>query len=71
MSGGGGIAELESGDLPLAGKETSVLDTGETEGYFSDGGQSDTDARSGRRKLRLPQLHSGSEDLLRRSVLAS
>ncbi|XP_044078659.1 protein Jade-1 isoform X2 [Siniperca chuatsi] len=65
----GGIAGLGSVDLPLTGKET--LDTAETDGYFSDGEQSDTDTRSGGRKLRLPQLHSGNEDLLRRSVLAS
>lgn len=71
FTGGGGIAELESVGLPLTGKDRSVLDTGETDGYFSDGEQSDTDTRSGRRKLRLPQLHSGNEDLLRRSVLAS
>lgn len=62
---------LESMDLPLAGKSTSLLDTAETDGYYSDGEQSDSDMRSGRRKLRLPQLHSGNEDLLRRSVLAS
>lgn len=68
---GGGLAELESVDLPLTGKDTSMLDTAETDGYFSDGEQSDTDTRSGRRKLHLPQLHSGNEDLLRRSVLAS
>lgn len=58
-------------DLPLTGKEMSLLDTAETDGYFSDGEQSDSDMRSGRRKLRLSQLHSGNEDLLRRSVLAS
>lgn len=62
---------LESVDLPLTGKDTSLLDAAETDGYFSDGEQSDTDTRSGGRKLRLPQLHSGNEDLLRRSVLAS
>ncbi|KAM8741925.1 protein Jade-1 isoform 2-T2 [Acanthopagrus schlegelii] len=71
FSGGGGISGLESVDLPLTGKETSLLDAAETDGYFSDGEQSDTDTRSGGRKLRLPQLHSGNEDLLRRSVLAS
>lgn len=71
FTGGGGIAGLGSVDLPLAGKDTSLLDTAETDGYFSDGEQSDTDTRSGGRKLRLPQLHSGNEDLLRRSVLAS
>uniref|UniRef100_UPI0037E87DF6 protein Jade-1 n=1 Tax=Semicossyphus pulcher TaxID=241346 RepID=UPI0037E87DF6 len=69
FSGGGGIAGLESANLPL--KDTSLLDTVETDGYYSDGEQSDTDTRSSRRKLRLPQLHSGNEDLLRRSVLAS
>ncbi|XP_017275370.1 protein Jade-1 isoform X2 [Kryptolebias marmoratus] len=67
----GGIGGLESMDLPLAGKSTSLLDAAETDGYYSDGEQSDSDMRSGRRKLRLPQLHSGNEDLLRRSVLAS
>lgn len=71
FSGGGGIAELESADVPLTGKGLSVMDTADTDGYFSDGEQSDIDTRSGRRKLRLPQLHSGNEDLLRRSVLAS
>ncbi|TMS14469.1 E3 ubiquitin-protein ligase Jade-2 [Larimichthys crocea] len=71
FTGGGGIAGLGSVDLPLAGKDMSLLDTAETDGYFSDGEQSDTDTRSGGRKLRLPQLHSGNEDLLRRSVLAS
>ncbi|KAG8008522.1 Protein Jade-1, partial [Nibea albiflora] len=71
FTGGGGIAGLGSVGLPLAGKDTSLLDAAETDGYFSDGEQSDTDTRSGGRKLRLPQLHSGNEDLLRRSVLAS
>lgn len=71
FSGGGGIAGLESVGLPLTRKDTSLLDAAETDGYFSDGEQSDTDTRSGGRKLRLPQLHSGNEDLLRRSVLAS
>ncbi|XP_061596514.1 protein Jade-1 [Cololabis saira] len=69
--GRGGIGGLVSMDLALAGKDISLLDTAETDGYFSDGEQSDSDTRSGGRKLRLPQLHSGSEDLLRRSVLAS
>ncbi|KAF7670376.1 hypothetical protein LDENG_00228500 [Lucifuga dentata] len=57
--------------LSRQGKEASLLDTAETDRYFSDGEQSDSDMRSGGRKLRLPQLHSGNEDLLRRSVLAS
>ncbi|XP_040007236.1 protein Jade-1 isoform X1 [Xiphias gladius] len=69
ISGGGSAAGLESMDL--TGKDMSLLDTAETDGYFSDGEQSDSDTRSGGRKLRLPQLHSGNEDLLRRSVLAS
>lgn len=59
-----------SSNLPLS-KDTSLLDATETDGYYSDAEQSDSDTRSGGRKLRLPQLHSGSEDLLRRSVLAS
>ncbi|KAA8586652.1 hypothetical protein FQN60_000488, partial [Etheostoma spectabile] len=67
VSGGGGIAGLETVGLPLTGKDISLLDAAETDGYFSDGEQSDSDTRSGRRKLRLPQLHSGNEDLLRRS----
>ncbi|XP_077447611.1 protein Jade-1 isoform X2 [Stigmatopora argus] len=42
------------------------------DGYFSDGEQSDLDARpGGARKLCLPPLRSGNEDLLRRSVMAS
>ncbi|KAM9348078.1 protein Jade-1 [Symphorus nematophorus] len=69
--GRGFSGALEAVDLPLTGKDTSLLDAAETDGYFSDGEQSDTDTRSGRRKLRLPQLHSGNEDLLRTSVLAS
>ncbi|XP_044225854.1 protein Jade-1 [Thunnus albacares] len=64
----GGVAE--SMDLPFTAKDAS-LDTAETDGYFSDGEQSDLDTRSGGRKLRLPQLHSGNEDLLRMGVLAS
>ncbi|KAJ7997149.1 hypothetical protein DPEC_G00225960 [Dallia pectoralis] len=48
---------------------SSPLDP-ETDGYFSDGEQSDSDTRSSGRKLRLAKLHSGNEDLLRRSVLA-
>ncbi|KAM9729335.1 protein Jade-1 isoform 2-T2 [Menidia menidia] len=67
----GGVGGRESADLPLAGKEASLLDTADTDGYFTDGEQSDSETRSGGRKLRLPQLHSGNEDLLRRSVLAS
>ncbi|CAJ1063476.1 protein Jade-1 isoform X2 [Xyrichtys novacula] len=67
--GGGGLGGLESTNL--TGNNTSLLDAAETDGYFSDGEQSDTDTHSGGRKLHLPQLHSGNEDLLRRSVLAS
>ncbi|XP_056140275.1 E3 ubiquitin-protein ligase Jade-2 [Lampris incognitus] len=58
-------------DPPLPAKEASLLDAAETDGYFSDGELSDSDTRSHGRKLRLPPLHSGNEDLLRRSVLAS
>ncbi|KAK5858866.1 hypothetical protein PBY51_002979 [Eleginops maclovinus] len=70
-SRGRGVTGLESVGMPLTGKDASMLDAAETDGYFSDGEQSDSDTRSGGRKLRLPQLHSGNEDLLRRSVLAS
>uniref|UniRef100_A0A146ZJQ5 Jade family PHD finger 2 n=1 Tax=Fundulus heteroclitus TaxID=8078 RepID=A0A146ZJQ5_FUNHE len=66
----GGVGDLDSMDLPLTGKGTSLLDAADTDGYFSDG-ESDLDTRSGGRKLRLPRLHSANEDLLRRSVLAS
>ncbi|KAM9846313.1 protein Jade-1 [Aulostomus maculatus] len=66
-----GIAGSETMDLPLTAKDTSLLDAAETDGYYSDGEQSDLDTRSSGRKLRLSQLHSGNEDLLRRSVLAS
>ncbi|XP_053296761.1 protein Jade-1 isoform X1 [Pleuronectes platessa] len=69
MNGRGGLGALESMELPL--RDTSLLDATETDGYFSDGEQSDSDTRSAGRKLRLPQLHSGNEDLLRRSVLAT
>uniref|UniRef100_A0A3Q2XQ07 Jade family PHD finger 2 n=2 Tax=Hippocampus comes TaxID=109280 RepID=A0A3Q2XQ07_HIPCM len=59
-AGGGGASEAKDQRL-LHG-----------DGYFSDGEQSDLDTRpGGARKLRLPQLHSGNEDLLRRSVMAS
>ncbi|XP_038833751.1 protein Jade-1-like isoform X1 [Salvelinus namaycush] len=77
--GGGGGKEVVERPLnrererdPHPVKETSsssLLDP-ETDGYFSDAEQSDSDTRSSGRKLRLAQLHSGSEDLLRRSVLA-
>ncbi|XP_072231302.1 protein Jade-1 isoform X2 [Leuresthes tenuis] len=67
----GSVGGLESTNLPLTGRDASLLDAAETDGYFTDGEQSDSDTRSGGRKLRLPQLHSGNEDLLRRSVLAS
>ncbi|XP_071399178.1 E3 ubiquitin-protein ligase Jade-2, partial [Centroberyx affinis] len=69
--GGAESTQRAERDLPFSGKEASLLDAAETDGYFSDGEQSDSDTRSDGRKLRLPQLHSGNEDLLRRSVLAS
>lgn len=49
---------------------TSAPDT-ETDGYFSDAEQSDSELRSSSQKLRLPQLHAGKEQVVRRSVLAS
>ncbi|XP_029956475.1 protein Jade-1 isoform X3 [Salarias fasciatus] len=45
-SGGGG-AGLEPADLPLVRKDSSMLDSAETDGYFSDGEQSDSDTRPG------------------------
>uniref|UniRef100_A0A8C8J519 Protein Jade-1-like n=1 Tax=Oncorhynchus tshawytscha TaxID=74940 RepID=A0A8C8J519_ONCTS len=75
--GGGGGKEVAERPLdrererdPHPVKETSSLLDPETDGYFSDAEQSDSDTHSSGRKLRLAQLHSGSEDLLRRSVLA-
>ncbi len=52
------------------GNNTFTPDT-ETDGYFSDAEQSDSESRSFSRKLRLPQLHAGKEEVVRRSVLAS
>lgn len=52
------------------GNNTFTPDT-ETDGYFSDAEQSDSELRSFSRKLRLPQLHAGKEEVVRRSVLAS
>ncbi|XP_026051306.1 protein Jade-1-like isoform X3 [Carassius auratus] len=43
----------------------------ETHGYFSDAEPSDSELRSFSRELRLPQLHAGKEEVVRRSVLAS
>ncbi|KAL7844746.1 hypothetical protein SRHO_G00232850 [Serrasalmus rhombeus] len=51
-------------------KESSLLDT-ETDGYFSDAEQSDSDSRPASRKLHLTPLHPGNEEVLRQSVLAS
>ncbi|TNN24856.1 hypothetical protein EYF80_065019 [Liparis tanakae] len=62
---------VTSGPAPPPRKNTSLPDAAETDGYFSDGEQSEPDTRSGARQLHLPQLHSGKEELLRRSVLAS
>lgn len=67
----GCVEHLEPVDLLLPEKDSSALDAAETDGYFSDGEQSDIDTRASKRKLRLPPLHSGNEDLLRQSVLAS
>ncbi|XP_041078623.1 E3 ubiquitin-protein ligase Jade-2-like isoform X3 [Polyodon spathula] len=43
----------------------------ETDGYYSDAEMSDSDTQSSNGRMRLGQLHSGTEDLVRRSVLAS
>ncbi|KAL6098296.1 jade2 [Pungitius sinensis] len=69
--GASGAATGLRGGPESAGKDSTPPDAAENEGYFSDGEQSDPDTRSRPRKLRLPQLHSGKEELLRRSVLAS
>lgn len=59
-------ASMDS-NTKLPKNDSSVLD--DADGYYSDGEQSETDMRSGARKLRL--LHSTNEEMLRRSVLAS
>ncbi|CAL8365529.1 unnamed protein product [Lota lota] len=66
--GGGAVFVARVGSRE---KETPSLNSEETHGFFSGGEQIDSRARPGDRKLHLSQLHSGSEDLLRRSVLAS
>ncbi|XP_035289106.1 protein Jade-1 [Anguilla anguilla] len=63
-------AGLGAGPGSGAGKDASLFD-GETDGYFSDAEQSDSDTRSSARKLGLAQLHAGKDDVLRRSVMAS
>lgn len=65
--------------LPRQGKSRSKSETTElvsaldpeTDGYFSDAEQSDSETRSASRKLRFAQLHAGNEEVVRRSVLAS
>ena len=73
--GGGAVFVARVGSrekaAPLPAKESSRLNSAETDGFFSDGDQSDSETRPADRKLQLAKLHSGSEDLLRRSVLAS
>ncbi|XP_018599970.1 protein Jade-1-like [Scleropages formosus] len=62
--------EQEAGQEP-AGKDSSLFDP-ETDGYYSDAELSDSDMHSNRSgRLRFSQLHSGKEEVLRRSVLAS
>lgn len=72
---GGQEAEREGAGLGAGpGKDSSALFDGETDGYFSDAEQSDSDTRAATaaaRKLGLAQLHAGKEDVLRRSVMAS
>ncbi|XP_028839245.1 protein Jade-1 isoform X2 [Denticeps clupeoides] len=55
---------------PQRAEEAALLDT-DTDGYYSDREHKDLDSRSLGRKLRLGQLHAGSEEVLRRGVLAS
>ncbi|XP_041123216.1 protein Jade-1-like isoform X2 [Polyodon spathula] len=43
----------------------------ETDGYYSDAEMSDSDTQSSNGRMSLGQLHSGTEDLVRRSILAS
>ncbi|XP_036379584.1 protein Jade-1 isoform X2 [Megalops cyprinoides] len=66
----GGGQEGERPERDAGAKDSSLFDT-ETDGYFSDAEQSDTDTRASGRKLGLGQLHAGKEDVVRRSVLAS
>ncbi|XP_030649419.1 protein Jade-1 isoform X2 [Chanos chanos] len=62
-------AETTARETP--GKEAGLLLDTETDGYFSDAEQSDSDSRPTNRRLRLPQLHAGNKELVRQSVLAS
>lgn len=54
----------------VSANNVSALDP-ETDGYFSDAEQSDSEMRSTSQKLRIAQLHAGNEEVVRRSVLAS
>lgn len=50
--------------------QSNTPDT-ETDGYFSDEEQSDGELRLFSRKSRMPQMHAGKEEVVRRSLLAS
>ncbi|KAG9266383.1 E3 ubiquitin-protein ligase Jade-2 [Astyanax mexicanus] len=64
---GRGVAPGRGG---RAGKESSLLDI-ETDGYFSDAEQSDSDPRPAGRALHRTPLHAGNEELLRQRILTS
>lgn len=64
-----GKSRFKSGGLESSGeKETLLLDS-ETDSYFSNAEQSDLRRTS--RKLHLTPIHTGKEDVLRQSILAS
>nr|XP_006631845.1 PREDICTED: protein Jade-2 isoform X1 [Lepisosteus oculatus]XP_015204969.1 PREDICTED: protein Jade-2 isoform X1 [Lepisosteus oculatus]XP_015204970.1 PREDICTED: protein Jade-2 isoform X1 [Lepisosteus oculatus] len=71
-----GKSKSKAGSLELgketedAGKDSLLFDT-ETDGYYSDAELSDSDTHSSGGKIHLGQLHPGSEELVRRSVLAT
>ncbi|XP_026864142.2 protein Jade-1 isoform X2 [Electrophorus electricus] len=67
---GGTQATEVSVQESIGKKGTSLLDT-ETDGYFSDAEHSDSSSRAARRKLHLTPLHTGNEEVLWQSVLAS
>ncbi|XP_076835496.1 protein Jade-1 isoform X2 [Brachyhypopomus gauderio] len=68
-SGGRDVTEVSVQESPN-GKGTLLLDT-ETDGYFSDAEQSDSDSHAASQRLHLTPLHTGNDEVLRQSVLAS
>ncbi|XP_072562926.1 protein Jade-1 isoform X1 [Paramormyrops kingsleyae] len=66
----GGPQDQPWSQRELAGRDGSLSD-GRPDESMSDAEPSDSESPAGAGKLRLAQLHAGSEDVLRRSVLAT